>query len=167
MCHETAPFTVFICNKKIINKIFLKSKLQIMKLKISALMLGFKNYFLTYSALQTLVSPNLLLHFQCFVLQQPKQIKHFKFLSKICTNRQCTEPGFWLYSAKLCSTLHHSITDKSSSFESRCYLILEVHNTLITILLKQQINGTFNLTSYPFFLPVELFQGDFLNKLYI
>ena len=40
---------------------FLKSKLQIMKLKTSTSILGFKNYFLTYSALQTLVPPNLCL----------------------------------------------------------------------------------------------------------
>ena len=40
---------------------FLKSKLQIMKLKTSTSILGFKNYFLTHSALQTLVPPNLCL----------------------------------------------------------------------------------------------------------
>ena len=46
---------------KRVHEIFLKSKLQIMKLKTSTSILGFKNYFLTYSALQTLVPPNLCL----------------------------------------------------------------------------------------------------------
>ena len=57
--------------------------------------------------------------------EQPKQIKHFKYLSNICTNRQCIEPGSQLYFAKLCSRDKHCIT---------AYLItLEVHNTLIQI----------------------------------
>ena len=30
------------------------------------------------------------------------------------------------------AVIHHSITDKSSSFESRCCLMLGAHNTLIT-----------------------------------
>ena len=61
MTYETTPFIVFICNKKRVHEIFLKSKLQIMQLKTSTSILGFKNYFLTYSALQTLVPPNLCL----------------------------------------------------------------------------------------------------------
>ena len=80
--------------------------------------LRFKNHFLTYSALQNLVPPNLhafasfsnTKYFQCFVLQLPKQIKLFKSLSKVCRNRQCTEPGFWLYLAKLCSRDKHCTT---------------------------------------------------------
>ena len=133
-----------------LHEIFLKSKLQIMQLKTLTSILEFKNYFLTYSALQTLAPPNLSAfmsfsntkYFQCFVLQQPKEIKHFKSLSKIFTNRQCTEPGSWLNLVKLCSSRDKHCTtnidkqristDKSSSFESRCYLMLEVHNTLIT-----------------------------------
>ena len=39
----------------------MRYKLQIMQLKISTSLLGFKNYFLTNSALQTLVPPNLCL----------------------------------------------------------------------------------------------------------
>ena len=96
MYHETTPFIVFICNKKRIHEIFLKSKL-----KTSTLILIFKNYFLTSSALKTLVPPNLclLLH-----LSQILNIFNVSFSSslnrlntlgpKICTNRQCTEPGF-------------------------------------------------------------------------
>ena len=61
MHHKTTPFSVFISNKKTIYQIFLRSKLQIMKLKTSTSILGFKNYFLTSSALQTLVPPNLCL----------------------------------------------------------------------------------------------------------
>ena len=56
MYHETTPFIVIICNKKRIHEIFLKSKL-----KTSTLILIFKNYFLTSSALKTLVPPNLCL----------------------------------------------------------------------------------------------------------
>ena len=112
---QYVPFIVFICNKKRAHEIFLKSKLQIMQLKISTSILGFKNYFLTYPALQTLVPPNLclllclsqILNFQCFVLQQHKQIKHFKSLSKMCTNCQYREPGFRFYLAKLCSGDKH------------------------------------------------------------
>ena len=61
MHHKTTPFSVFISNKKTIYQIFLRSKLQIMKLKTSTSILGFKNYFLTSSALQTLVPPTLCL----------------------------------------------------------------------------------------------------------
>ena len=57
----TTPFIVFICSKKRVHEISLKSKLQIMQLKILASLLGFKNYFLTSSALQTLFPPNLCL----------------------------------------------------------------------------------------------------------
>ena len=46
---------------KRVHEIILKSKLQIMKLKTSTSILGFKNYFLTSSALQTLVPPTLCL----------------------------------------------------------------------------------------------------------
>ena len=59
--HETTPFIVFICNKKRVDEIFLKPKLQIMWLKILTSLLGFKNYFLTFSALETLTPPNLCL----------------------------------------------------------------------------------------------------------
>ena len=58
MYHETTPFIVFICHKKRVNEIFLKSKMQIMYMKIPNSLLGYKNYFLTYSALQTFVPPN-------------------------------------------------------------------------------------------------------------
>ena len=61
MYHETTPFIIFIYNKKRVHEIFLKSNLQIMQLKTSTSILGFKNYFLTYSALQTLVPPTLCL----------------------------------------------------------------------------------------------------------
>ena len=71
MYYEATPFIVFICNKKRVHEIFLKSKLQIMYLKTS--------------------------------------ISIFN-LSKICTNQECTEPGFWLYLAKLCSRDKHRTT---------------------------------------------------------
>ena len=54
-------FIVFICSKKRVHEIFLKSKLQIMQVEILVSLLGFKNYFLTYSALQTFVPPDLCL----------------------------------------------------------------------------------------------------------
>ena len=63
MCHKTTPFIVFVCNKKRVQGIFVKSKLQIMWLKTSTSILGFNDYFLTSSALKTLVFPNL-----CFLL---------------------------------------------------------------------------------------------------
>ena len=50
---------VFTCSKMRVHEIFLKPKLQIMWLKTSILVLGFTKYFLTFSALQTLVPPNL------------------------------------------------------------------------------------------------------------
>ena len=61
MYHETTPFLVFICNKKRLHEIYLKSNLEIMKLKISTSNLESKNYFLNYSALKSLVPPNLCL----------------------------------------------------------------------------------------------------------
>ena len=129
MYHETTQFIIFTSSKKKVQQIFLKFKLQIIQLKTSISMLRFTKYFLTSSALKTLVPPNLCLlfvlfsntkYFECFVLRQPNQIKHFKSLSKIYTNRQCTEPGFWpnLAGVQQIQALHHSITDKSSSFES-------------------------------------------------
>ena len=45
--------------QKRVHDMFLKSKLQIMYLKTSISVLGFTKYFLTSSALQTLVPPNL------------------------------------------------------------------------------------------------------------
>ena len=51
MCEEKTPFIIFIGNKKRIHEIFLKSNFQMMELKLSTSILGFKNYFLTYSAL--------------------------------------------------------------------------------------------------------------------
>ena len=51
----------FHMQKKRVHEIFLKSNFQTMELKISTSILGFRNYFLTYSALQTLVPPNLCL----------------------------------------------------------------------------------------------------------
>ena len=58
MYEETTPLIIFICNKNRVHDVFLKSNLQIMLLTS---ILGFKNYFLTYSAFQTLVPPNLCL----------------------------------------------------------------------------------------------------------
>ena len=59
--HVPQNDTDFVCNKRRVHEIFLKSKLQIMLLKTSVSILGFKKYFLTSSALQTLVPPNLCL----------------------------------------------------------------------------------------------------------
>ena len=61
MYHKTTPFIVFICYKKTVYEIFLTYKLQIMQLKTSTSILEFKNYFLTSSAWQSLVPPNLCL----------------------------------------------------------------------------------------------------------
>ena len=107
MYHKTTPFIVFMCNKKIVHEIFLKSKMQIMQLKTLISILGFIKYFPTSSGLIYVyqiyacfcVFSNTK-YFKCFVLQQPKQIKQFKSLSEICTNRLFTEPGFWFYLAK-------------------------------------------------------------------
>ena len=51
-----------------------------MKLKTSTSILGFKNYFLTYSALQTLVPPNLCLHLR---LSQILSIFNVSFSSSL------------------------------------------------------------------------------------
>ena len=149
MYHETTPFIVFICNKKRVHEIFLKSNLQIMQLKISTSILGFKNCFLTYSALQTLVPPNL-----CLLLRLSHIFNIFNDSFSSSLNR--------LNTLSLIKNLHKSVMHRTW-----------VHNTLITILLKQQRNGTFNVKTiinfdYTLFLSsVELFQGDFLNKMYI
>ena len=147
MYHKTAAFIVFICNKKRVHEIFLKSNLQIMQLKISTSILGFKNYFLTYSALQTLVPPNLCLFLR---LSQILNIFNVSFSSSL--NRLNTLSSYQkfvqsgnsqilgsVFIQQSCVVLHHNITDKSSYFESRCYLILEVHDTLIANLPKQQM----------------------------
>ena len=78
--HKMTPLFIFICSKKRVPEIFLKSKLQIMKLKTSTSILGFKKCFLTYSALQTLVPPNLclLLH-----LSRILSIFHVSFSSSL------------------------------------------------------------------------------------
>ena len=58
MYQETTLFIAVICNKKRPHEI---SKLQIMYQKTSISILGFTKYFLTSSALQTSVPPNLCL----------------------------------------------------------------------------------------------------------
>ena len=61
---------------------FLKSKLQKMQLKISTSILGFKNYFLTYSALQTLIPQNL-----CLLLGLSQILNIFNVLFSSSQNR--------------------------------------------------------------------------------
>ena len=61
MYHKTTPLIVFLCNKEGVHEIFLKSRLQIMYLKTSTSILAFTKDFLTSSALQILVPPNLCL----------------------------------------------------------------------------------------------------------
>ena len=150
MYHKTAAFIVFICNKKRVHEIFLKSNLQIMQLKISTSILGFKNYFLTYSALQTLVPPNLCLLLRLSQILNIFNVSFSSSLNRLSTfspyqkfvqigNAQNLGSGFIQQSCAVKINTAHSITDKSSCFESRCYLILDIHNTLITILLKQQM----------------------------
>ena len=85
MYDETTPFIVFICNKKREHEIFLKSNLQIIQLKISTSILGFKNSFLTYSALQTLVPPNL-----CLLLRLSQILNIFNVSFSISLNRLST-----------------------------------------------------------------------------
>ena len=116
MCHETAPLIVFIRNKKRVHEIFLKSKLQIMQLKISTSILGFKNYFFTYSALQTLVPRNL-----CLLLRLSQILNIFNIFFSSSLNRLNTlrpyqkfveignvqNLGSGLYLAKLCSRDKH------------------------------------------------------------
>ena len=71
-------------------------------------------------------------HFYSFVLQQPKEIKHFQS-TKICTHRHCAEPEFRLDLAKLCSKDKHCTTAsliKVPLLKVGAYLILEVHNML-------------------------------------
>ena len=86
MYHETAPFIVFICNKKRAHEIFLKSKLQIMEfrhwLKTSISILGFTKYFLTPLALQTLVPPNL-----CLLLRLSRILNIFNVSFSSSLNR--------------------------------------------------------------------------------
>ena len=82
MYHETTPFIVFIYSKKRVHEIFLKSKLQIMLLKTSISILGFKNYFPTSSALQSLIPPNL-----CLLLCLSRILNTFKVLFSSSLNR--------------------------------------------------------------------------------
>ena len=155
-----------------------------MQLKISTSILGFKNYFLTYLALQTLVPPNSYLLLRLSPILNIFNVSFSSSLNRLNTlspyqkfvqigNAQNLGSGCIQQSCVVEINTDHSITDKSSSFESRCYLIFEVHNTLITILLKQQMNETFkvktiiNFDHTPFLSSVKIFQGDFLNKLYI
>ena len=141
MYNETTPFIVSICNKKRVHEIFLKSKLQKMQLKISTSILAFRNYFLTCSALQTLIPPNL-----CLLLRLSQILNIFNVFFSTSRNRLNTVVIKNMYKSPMHTTWvlalfssavqqrytqHHSITDKNSSFESRCYLILEVHNTLV------------------------------------
>ena len=60
MYHDMTPFIVSIYKKRG-HEVFFESKLQIMELKTSVSILGFTKYFLTFSALQTLVRTNLYL----------------------------------------------------------------------------------------------------------
>ena len=80
MYHEMSPVIVFICNKKRAPEMFSKSKLQIKHLKTSISVLGFTKYFLTSSALQTLVPPNL-----CLLLRLSRMLNIFNasFSSKL------------------------------------------------------------------------------------
>ena len=61
---------------------YLESKLQIMELKISTSLLRFKNYFLIYSALQTLVPPDL-----CVLLRPSQILNIFNVLFSSSLNR--------------------------------------------------------------------------------
>ena len=119
MYHETTPSIVFICNKKKEHEMFLKSKLQIMYLKTLIFVLGYAKYFLTSSALLTLVPPNLCLLLRLsrilniFNVSFSSSLNRLDALSpyqKFCANQQSTEPGLWLYLAKLCSRDKHCIT---------------------------------------------------------
>ena len=60
----------------------MRYKLQIMQLKISTSLLGFKNYFLTNSALQTLVPPNL-----CLILRLSQILNIFNVSFSSSLNR--------------------------------------------------------------------------------
>ena len=67
----------------------------------------------------------------CISFNPTSRLKRFKYLSKICTNRQ----RFELYLAKLCSRDKHCTTAsliKVPPLKVGVYLILEVHNTLFT-----------------------------------
>ena len=126
--HTTTPFIIFTCNKKIIHEICLKSKPQIMQLKTSTSILGFKNYFLTYSAMQTLVAPNLCLLLRLFQILNIFNVSFSSRLNRLNTlrpyqkfvqisNTQNLGSSFVQQSS---TKQRHRITDKSSSFESKC-----------------------------------------------
>ena len=149
MYHEMTSFIVFKCNKEKIYEIFLKSKLQNVFYTLDENFLFNYRIYKTFSYLLSFanfcptefvfpfVSFSHNKHFQCFLLQQPKQIKPFrlKSLQKICTHRKCPEPKFRLYLAKLCSRDKHWTTAsliKVSPLKVDVYLMLEIHNTLFT-----------------------------------
>ena len=119
-----------VCNKEIVHKIFLKVKLQIMQFTlVENFIFNFRisqifSYLLSllnFSTTEFVFAFAFFSHtkyFQCFVFQQPKQIKRFKTLSKICTRRQWMEPEFRLYLAKLCSRDKYCITTSLKNFLS-------------------------------------------------
>ena len=79
MYQETTLFIAAICNKKRPHEI---SKLQIMYQKTSISILGFTKYFLTSSALQTSVPPNL-----CLLLCLSRILNIFNVSFSISLNR--------------------------------------------------------------------------------
>ena len=130
MYDETTPFIVFICNEKRVHEIFLKSKLQIMQLKTSISILGFKNYFLTSSALQTLVPPNLCVLSCLSRILNIFNVSFFDSLNRLSTvsliknfyklaMQRTLVLALFSKAVQQRQTLHHRITDISSSFESR------------------------------------------------
>ena len=63
----------------------MKPEQQIIKLKTSISVLGIKNYFLTYSALQTLVPPNLCLLLRLSRLQNIFKVSFSSSLNRLNT----------------------------------------------------------------------------------
>ena len=92
MFHKTTAFIAFICNKTGVYEIFLKSKLQIMLLKILTSLLRCKNYFLTYPALQTLFPPNL-----CLLLYLSQILNIFNVLFSSSLNRLNTLSPYQIF----------------------------------------------------------------------
>ena len=142
------PLIVLICNKKRVHEIFFEIQttnnviytlaenfdFNFRIYKIFSDLLSFSN-FSSAKFMSAFVSFSNTKYFQCFVLQQPKQIKRFKSLSKICTNPQCAEPEFGFDLAKQCSRDKHCTTAsmiKVPLLKVVVYLILEVHSTLFT-----------------------------------
>ena len=161
MYHKMTPFIVLICNKESVHQVFLKCKLQIMQFtqqpKTSFSILEFAKYFLTSSALQTLVPSNLCLLFylSCVLnisnvsnvssnLNRLNTLRPYQKLVLI-SNAQNLISGYIQKSCVVEISTAPQPQKKSSLLESGCVQYLRFITRYLQILSMQQINGKFNV----------------------